>query len=386
MTEQRPGAGARDQQHRRTAARLRRLRAAGATDAELLAALDEETDTERSWRLGAEGEEALGGRLEDWGAMCGVGVLHDLVIPGSGGANIDHVVVGDAGVTVIDAKAWTGDVNIRATAVWTGCHGHRRELEGVRVQVEAVRAALAAGGLADVPVRGVLCLVNENRGCPTDELLRVHGVLVGRPSVVAAYATSGGTTGPERCRRAFVALRGAFEVRGGDRAPAAVLRGAAAPAVRDAPPSREPRHAHPAPPQRALRAVPSSDPSRPVQERGRVRRPGRSRAFTGLLLQLTAVAVGLLVMKAAISQLGAATSPTPRSSPLTREELFSWLPELGRRARTASPGAPGRPTLKTTPARFHLRYRTGACAVRISINRTTARSPADGVLVRGSRC
>ena len=40
-------------------------------------------------------------------------VLHDVPWPGRSHAAIDHVVVGPAGVFVVDAKSWTGIVSVR---------------------------------------------------------------------------------------------------------------------------------------------------------------------------------------------------------------------------------------------------------------------------------
>ncbi len=42
----------------------------------------------------------------------GLGVLHDRRIPGSK-ANIDHIVVGPAGVFAIDTKRYTGKIERR---------------------------------------------------------------------------------------------------------------------------------------------------------------------------------------------------------------------------------------------------------------------------------
>src|SRR4029077_12190747 len=65
-----------------------------------------------AWAYGAQGERALGGllnRLRD----DGMSVLHDRRIPSSR-ANIDHIVVGPAGVFVVDAKNYKGRVERRA--------------------------------------------------------------------------------------------------------------------------------------------------------------------------------------------------------------------------------------------------------------------------------
>ena len=63
------------------------------------------------WEQGAEGEVAVARALE---AMPeGWVVLHDLAWPGRQRANLDHVVVGPGGVFVVDAKNWSGRVEVR---------------------------------------------------------------------------------------------------------------------------------------------------------------------------------------------------------------------------------------------------------------------------------
>ncbi len=64
-----------------------------------------------AWEAGAVGEQATGqvlARLDPkvWTTW------HDVRWPGRQRANIDHVVVGQPGVFVIDSKNWTGSVTI----------------------------------------------------------------------------------------------------------------------------------------------------------------------------------------------------------------------------------------------------------------------------------
>lgn len=78
----------------------------------LAQALDLDTP-ERSWRLGAEGEEEVGRRLDrlprdHWT------VIHDRMLGPR--RNVDHLVIGPAGIFAIDAKVSTGEV-------WTSAEG-----------------------------------------------------------------------------------------------------------------------------------------------------------------------------------------------------------------------------------------------------------------------
>jgi hypothetical protein len=57
----------------------------------------------RALRLGAEGEKAVGQYLERLRAK-GYDVFHDLVAPGF---NVDHVLIGPAGVFTVETKTWS---------------------------------------------------------------------------------------------------------------------------------------------------------------------------------------------------------------------------------------------------------------------------------------
>lgn len=67
---------------------------------------------ERAWRVGAKGEEKAAGELEKLGP--GWRVLHAVEV-GENGSDIDHIVIGPAGVFTLNAKrhphgkAWVGE-------------------------------------------------------------------------------------------------------------------------------------------------------------------------------------------------------------------------------------------------------------------------------------
>lgn len=103
-----------------------------------------------------------------WAAH-GVLVLHDRRHPRTR-ATVGHVAVAASGVYVIDAqrdrgrpglRVHGGVLHPRATTLVVGGRDSARLVDGVHRQVDLVRAALAATH-PDVPVRGMLCLVDAD--------------------------------------------------------------------------------------------------------------------------------------------------------------------------------------------------------------------------------
>lgn len=124
---------------------------------------------------GAEGEAALAAALAPLTAE-GWFFLHDRVMPTGG--NIDHVGIGPGGVVVFDAKAWSGQVQVRDGRLRVGSRAQDKAVDGVLGQVAAVRAVVGT----DVTV--VPCLVITEQG--TLEVERVSGVgVVGLDEVAA---------------------------------------------------------------------------------------------------------------------------------------------------------------------------------------------------------
>jgi hypothetical protein len=106
------------------------------------------------WERGAEGEAAVARALE--ALPDGWIVLHDLRWPGRQRANLDHVVVGPAGVFVVDAKNWSGKIEVRDEVL--SQNGRRRE-EAVS---SVTAAAIAVQQLVSPhPCTGVLCFVRD---------------------------------------------------------------------------------------------------------------------------------------------------------------------------------------------------------------------------------
>ena len=126
-----------------------------------------ESQPTKAWDTGAAGEERVAEVLAD---VVGIEVLHDRRVPRSK-ANIDHIVVGPAGVYVIDAKKYGGKVELvdRGSMFRSDWRLHvagrnqTKLVDAVLKQVEVVRTALG-GSFDGVPVIGVLCFVGAEWG------------------------------------------------------------------------------------------------------------------------------------------------------------------------------------------------------------------------------
>ncbi len=95
-------------------------------------------------------------------------MLDDRRIPGSK-ANIDHIVVSPSGIWIVDAKNYTGKVELRVVGGWRKretklfVNGRDRTklVAGMGFQHEALVAALTRADLGDIPVSLALCFTNS---------------------------------------------------------------------------------------------------------------------------------------------------------------------------------------------------------------------------------
>jgi hypothetical protein len=144
-----PGQAAREHAIRELAAMKERTR----VGTFIARALDMKTH-ERAWRVGADGEETVGGRLEKL-AKHGWHVLHAVPV-GSRGSDIDHVVIGPGGVYTINTKRHPGG------KVWVGAHAIRLNGQSVpylrnsRFEGQRAEKLLSQAAGFAVPVRPVL--------------------------------------------------------------------------------------------------------------------------------------------------------------------------------------------------------------------------------------
>jgi len=108
----------------------------------------------RTWQRGAHGERHTA-RLLDRLTRDGFVVFHDLAVPGKTSANVDHLVIGPAGVFVVDAKQWTGEVRQGADGLaWHNHYRLDRTLETVRWEAETVGRRLGTRVVALLCVHG----------------------------------------------------------------------------------------------------------------------------------------------------------------------------------------------------------------------------------------
>jgi hypothetical protein len=124
-----------------------------------------------AWRRGAAGERRTARLLAPLERQ-GWAVLHDLAIPGSQ-ANIDHLVIGPAGVVVIDTKQYRGRLWVdRYGLLWHGRHLLSMTLRKVLWEADQVDELL---GVADVQVAAMIAV--HGASVPWGRL-QVDGIIV----------------------------------------------------------------------------------------------------------------------------------------------------------------------------------------------------------------
>jgi Nuclease-related domain len=118
-----------------------------------------------SYARGRQGELAVAQALD---ALAGDGYrrIDDCRWPGRPHANIDHVLIGPAGLFVIDAKNWSGRVDVRDGVLRQNGHRRAREAEATVQAAHDVARLLPTG----IPrVSGALCLCGDAQ-LPTQQL------------------------------------------------------------------------------------------------------------------------------------------------------------------------------------------------------------------------
>lgn len=120
--------------------------------------LDHAERAAETWGAGAEGERRTARRLSELTPR-GWFLLHDVHWPGRPLANLDHVLVGPGGVVVVDAKNWTGNVEIRAGVLRQNGYSRSPAVEGALGQAAAVAALLEAPHRH--LVRSIICMAGQ---------------------------------------------------------------------------------------------------------------------------------------------------------------------------------------------------------------------------------
>ena len=127
--------------------------------------LHDDSQKTANWKVGSVGEEVVGGRLDLLAQELDFEVLHDRRRPPTK-ANIDHLVETPAGVFVVDAKNYEGQIEVRQPGWFSGdpeqlfINGRNRTkiVDGVKKQVVQVESVLLNTQI-QMPVFGVLTFV-----------------------------------------------------------------------------------------------------------------------------------------------------------------------------------------------------------------------------------
>jgi hypothetical protein len=172
-----------------------------------------EASAER-WERGAEGERKTAELLEPLTTR-GYVVLHDLAVPGSK-ANVDHVVIGPSGVTVIDSKAYRAKLTINQETLWAGRWPQTRRLEALAFEAQAVQRSVDRVA-PDVAVRRMVCV--HGTAVPHDRDGVLGPVVLCGPDDLIAALTSPVDDPLPSSRVMLVAT--AIETLHGDRSPSA---------------------------------------------------------------------------------------------------------------------------------------------------------------------
>lgn len=134
------------------------------------------------WSRGAEGQRRVAALLDGLGPE--VCALHDrLLTPGRPLADLDHLVVTDSGVFVLETKNWMADLTVHHGMLWRHvgpAHSRHHTPQDHTLSVLAGYAETIAAAL-HVPVHPVLVLANEvHEDFAPQEVAGVHVVPSGR--------------------------------------------------------------------------------------------------------------------------------------------------------------------------------------------------------------
>jgi hypothetical protein len=127
-----------------------------------------------SWGAGADGERRTANRLSQL-TPHGWFLLHDVHWPGRPLANLDHVLVGPGGVVVVDAKNWSGNVEVRDGVLRQNGYTRNPAVDGALGQAAAVAALLSPPHRH--LVRCIICLTGQpDLGEVTESGVEVLGI------------------------------------------------------------------------------------------------------------------------------------------------------------------------------------------------------------------
>jgi len=147
--------------------------------------LNDDPQSTMAWKQGAVGEEGIGEILAELAHKKGWVLLNDRRIRGNK-ANIDHILVTDLAIFVIDAKNYTGVVKVEFESLLSkkeilkvGGRNQTKLALGMQKQVERVKEGLVQGGYDTAVVQGALAFFEADWplfGAPTQILdVRING-------------------------------------------------------------------------------------------------------------------------------------------------------------------------------------------------------------------
>ncbi|MGO9960573.1 MAG: nuclease-related domain-containing protein [Solirubrobacteraceae bacterium] len=195
------GASAEREYERRQAARRERARERYGPLGALAANWIGDPNVE-AWARGAAGEQQTARALAKHLRGSHVIVIHDRRIPGHGRANIDHLAIGPAGITVIDTKSTRGNLEIstpllsRHDLLRVNGHDRTRQLDALERQIDAVRRALEHVDVCAIPITGALCYPFMRRRWLHRSRARGGLITVDQPRQIARHTRRRGPLTP----------------------------------------------------------------------------------------------------------------------------------------------------------------------------------------------
>ena len=122
---------------------------------------------------GAKGEEWVAHELAFLGPE--YAVFNGMRI-GGGKQNFDHIIVGPAGVFIVETKNWKGSVEFRDGRLFAGGkEPSRPPLKQVKAATAELVSFIDDAGCGDLPVHSVLCFLGTKL---PEDIMNVNGVVV----------------------------------------------------------------------------------------------------------------------------------------------------------------------------------------------------------------
>ncbi len=265
--------------------------------------LEQAERDERAWAAGATGERLVAEKLEELTAR-GWLVLHDVRWPGRPKANLDHIMVGPGGVVVIDAKNWTGNVEVRNGILRQNGYSRARETDAALQQAASVSALLEPQHR--FLVQTWLCMAGQ----PELETTTTNGVKIqGLGSLTAAMDALPPVLNPDEVEAIHSYLKQLLVGRGSPNllTTADVDRASSRPER----PShhRPPRNTFQSPPTQPWSPGPRTPSRRPTASRSK--RGAKPSSCAVIYVRVVLIVVGLAILQNILQSMGKPAPATP---------------------------------------------------------------------------